>query len=294
MSIYTCKGFETNRLIKVESETDDFTTIVNSKVITFDDVSSIDSIKRHESYYFIAGELSEPTRNNDNVLNKTLVTLDYDDLDMTEEEFKAHLMSKISVLKFLSYPSISNGLKGTRYRVIIPTDRPYTKEESSTVIQFITEIIGLPYDAASETWAQLMSLKCTFESEESFEDKSLLNEGRGLLKIENALKQMAERKPKKQKKEVYFKTDFGKKKKFTASFMEELMEGVDEGGRDNWLTKQYGRMLSLGFDYVSSYEWLELINREFVRPPLNDSDLNRIVMSIAKKEKRKYSNAREG
>lgn len=170
--------------------------------MAFKDVSLIDTVKRSQAYYFIAGELSEPIRKNENVLSKSLVTLDYDDLKLTEEEFRSHLLKKINTLKFYAYPSISNGLKGTRFRVIIPTDRPYTQNESSTVIRFITNHIDLPYDAASETWSQLMSLKCTFESEEVFNDKCIYNKGRSVLKIDNALKKMAEKQVK-QSKEVY-------------------------------------------------------------------------------------------
>lgn len=293
--IYISKGYATKKLTVIKSKSSDFQTIVNSKVVTFKDISLIDTIKRTQAYYFIAGELSEPTRNNDNVLSKSLITLDYDDLQLTEEEFRSHLLKKINALKFYAYPSISNGLKGTRFRVIIPTDRPYTQNESSAVIRFITSHIDLPYDAASETWSQLMSLKCTFDSEKAFHDKCIYNEGIGLIKVDNSLKKMAERKPKEQqKKAISFNTAYKTTKKYTASFMEELIAGVDEGNRDNWITQKFGKMLSLGFDYTSAYEWIELINREFVRPPLSDKDINRIVLSIASKEKKKMKKTREG
>lgn len=293
--IYVSKGFATNQLTVIESESNDFQTIVNSKVMKFKDAALLDAIKRSQAYYFIAGELSEPIRKNNNLLSKSIITLDYDDLQLAEEEFKFHLLSKINALKFYAYPSISHGLKGTRFRVIIPTDRPYTQNESSTVIRFITSHIGLPYDESSETWSQLQGLKCSFESEEEFNNKCIYNEGIGLLKVDNALKKMAERKPKEQqKKEISFNTAYKNTKKYTASFMEELIAGVDEGNRDNWITQKFGKMLSLGFDYTSAYEWIELINREFVRPPLPDKDINRIVLSIASKEKRKMEKAREG
>lgn len=292
--IYLSKGFNTNRLQVIESK-NDFMTIVNSKVTLFNSNDDIEKIKRNQAYFFIAGNLSEPIRNNDTVLSKTLVVLDYDDLDMTEEAFKAHLLNKINALKFYAYPSISNGIKGVRFRVVIDVDRPFTKEESKPLIQFITSHIGLSYDESSETWSQLQGLKCSFESEEEFNNKCIYNEGIGLLKVDNALKRMAERKPKEQqKKAISFNTAYKNTKKYTASFMEELIAGVDEGNRDNWITQKFGKMLSLGFDYTSAYEWIELINREFVRPPLPDKDINRIVLSIASKEKRKMEKAREG
>lgn len=292
--IYVSKGFETNQLTEIESNENDLQTIIDSKVQVFTNVDELEYIKRHKAYYFLSGELSELIRKNESVMKKSLVVLDYDDVGLSEEEFKAHLLNKINSLKFYAYPSISHGLNGTRFRVIISIDRPYIKEESKELIQFITSQIDLSYDEASETWSQPMGLKVTFDSVEAFNDKCIYNKGIGVLKVDNALAKMAERKPKKKKTELSFKSKYSNTKKFTASFMEELLAGVDDGNRDNWTTKQFGRMLSLGFDYTTAYIWIELINREFVRPPLEDKEINRIVLSIANKEKTKFEKAREG
>lgn len=292
--IYYSKGYKTEKLTPFETDEDDFETIVNSKITRFEDVSSLDVIKGTQAFYFVAGELSEPIRNNETLLKKTLLVVDYDNLELTEKEFESQLKSKIGVLTYYAYPSIRHGIAGTRYRLVIKTDRPFDKEENVQMLRFITDEIGLPYDASSETWSQAMGLKVTFESEEAYQGKCIYNEGRGVLKVDTALKRAEERFGKKQTKKPAFTVEYQRKKKFTASFMEELLDGVDEGNRDNWLTKQFGRMLSLGFNYVSAYEWLELINREFVRPPLADRELNRIVMSISEKDKMKFNKDREG
>ncbi|MFL2120945.1 primase C-terminal domain-containing protein [Marinilactibacillus psychrotolerans] len=286
--IYISKGYATNKLTVIKSKSSDFQTIVNSKVTTFEDISFIDTIKRTQAYFFISGELSEPTRNNDNVLSKSLITLDYDDLKLTEEEFRSHLLKKINALKFYAYPSISNGLKGTRFRAIIPTDRPYTQNESSAVIRFITSHIDLPYDAASETWSQLMSLKCTFESEEAFNDKCIYNEGIGLLKVDNALKKMAEKQAK-QSKEVYKvnSSNTMRSKKYTAILLEEIVQGIQESERNVWLTKITGKLLALGMEPTESYQFITVINENFIHPPLPAKEVNTIFKSILKRESNK-------
>lgn len=285
--IYLSKGFNTNRLKVIESE-NDFMTIVNSKVTLFDSNDDIDKIKRNQAYYFIAGELSEPIRNNNTLLSRSLVTLDYDDLKLTEEEFRSHLLKKINALKFYAYPSISNGLKGTRFRVIIPTDRPYTQNESSTVIRFITNHIDLPYDATSEVWSQLQGLKCTFESEEAFNDKCIYNEGRGLLKVDNALKKMAEQQVK-QSKEVYKvnSNNTMRSKKYTAVLLEEIVQGIQESERNIWLTKITGKLIALGMEPAESYQFITVINENFIQPPLPAKEVNTIFKSILKRESRK-------
>lgn len=289
--LYLSRGYETNKLEAVETELSDFDCIVSSKLKVFPGDTSIEEAKK-QSFYFIAGEVSRLVRKNETVLNKTLVVLDYDNLEITEEEFKSILMNKISVLKFYAYPSLRNQIAGTRYRLILPTDRPYTKEESKQLITFVTDHIGLQFDESSATWSQLQGFKASYEGEESYAAKCIYNEGRGLLKVDNALNKMAERSKKpKEKESPVFTVNHTRKRKFTASFMAELFEGVDEGNRDNWITKQFGRMLSLGFTHVEAYEWIELINREFVRPPVTDDDLHRIVVSISKKENEQLKKA---
>lgn len=286
--IYVSKGFGSNKLTVIKSESSDFQTIINSKVTTFKDAALLDAIKRSQAYYFIAGELSEPIRKNDNVLSKSIITLDYDDLQLTEEEFKFHLLSKINALKFYAYPSISHGLKGTRFRVIIPTDRPYTQNESSTVIRFITSHIGLPYDESSETWSQLQGLKCTFESEEAFNDKCIYNEGIGFLKVDNSLQKMAE-KQKKQTKEVYKvnSNNTMRSKKYTAVLLEEIVQGIQESERNVWLTKITGKLIALGMEPMEAYQFITVINEKFIQPPLPDREVNTIFKSILKRESQK-------
>lgn len=82
-------------------------------------------------------------------------------------------------------------------------------------------------------------------------------------------------------------------KKFTASFLEELMNGQQSGNRNAWITQQYGRMVALGMDYAAAYTWIQIINQNFVLPPLPAGELNNIVKSIAKREQRKYERLKE-
>lgn len=82
-------------------------------------------------------------------------------------------------------------------------------------------------------------------------------------------------------------------KKFTAVFLEELLNGQTEGNRNAWITKQYGRMVSIGMDFTAAYEWIQIINERFVQPPLSAKEINVIVMSIAKREQQKYERLKE-
>jgi len=76
-------------------------------------------------------------------------------------------------------------------------------------------------------------------------------------------------------------------KTWTATFLEEIVTGVSEPGRNVWLTSKVGKLLSLGVDAEEAYQLLHVINENFVSPPLPDSDVNTIFQSILNKEKQK-------
>lgn len=93
-----------------------------------------------------------------------------------------------------------------------------------------------------------------------------------------------------QKKETAFRIDYKgvtTGKKYTATFMEELIAGCSKGNRNAWALQQFGRMVALGMDMTIAYEWIRHINKNFIEPPLSAKELNSIVASVAKREQRK-------
>lgn len=78
---------------------------------------------------------------------------------------------------------------------------------------------------------------------------------------------------------------------FTAKFMTELMKGTTVGSRNSWITQQFGRMVSLGMSFTVAYEWIRLVNENFIDEPISDDELNKIVLSITKREQQKLARA---
>lgn len=76
-------------------------------------------------------------------------------------------------------------------------------------------------------------------------------------------------------------------KTWTATFLEDLVNGQDEPGRNNWLTSKAGKLLSLGVEPENCYQLLKVINLSFVKPPLPEKTVNTIFKSILKREVRK-------
>lgn len=76
-------------------------------------------------------------------------------------------------------------------------------------------------------------------------------------------------------------------KTWTATFLQEIVTGQAEPGRNVWLTSKIGKLLSLGMDAEEAYQLLHVINENFVFPPLPESIVNTIFQSILNKDNKK-------
>jgi len=275
----------------------DWELITNFKKreITIDDYNERDSFKANHAYYFIAGNLKNNVRSNSNLIEKNLLTFDYENLNMEFEEFRQMIHNKLKDYNYFLYPSIHSYHKGVkdkkddsiiakidkrfRYRLVIDTNRMYTIEENISLIKNIGKYIGIPYDDKSETYSQCMGLPIL--TPYTNESMLYINEGKPF-PIDAYIDKKTLTKPSKPNAQINFVAS--RPVKYTAKMLMEFMDGVAEGNRDNWLTRQCGVMFSLGMDPRYIYQWLHLLNLEFVEPPLADKDINRIFQSIRKKE----------
>ena len=212
----------------------------------------LNQIKLKQLRGFISGLMSEPIRNNDNLINRDAFILDLDDVVITESELLAYFeRMKAKGKQFIAYPSISNGLKGVRYRLILPLDEPVTDENIYKMcIQFINEIllksmIGKP-DNSNGTWSQLMLLPCLTEYNTS--DKIIIHDGEKW-KLEAFVSQakangyQEREKPAEWTEKPY--TEYtGKYLSKLDEYMHLLAFGVQEGERNNTIARVVGYLFA--------------------------------------------------
>ncbi|WP_156883260.1 primase alpha helix C-terminal domain-containing protein [Lacticigenium naphthae] len=282
------KGIRGNQMQAIESELGDFELLRTAKVTQFKNVEELEKIKFDEAYYFIAGEMKSLTRNNENVIRRSVLALDYDGLNLSEEEFKQHLLNKIKPLEFYAYPTIRHQLMGLRYRVILKLDRPYTKEESEPLTHYITRLIGLKYDESSKVFSQMQGLPTTFEEISVYEQRTLYNEGIGVIEVDRAIQKQKEWKENHQQQKPTRKpvltVNYQRKRTFTAQYMESLLESISEGERNQYLTSVTGKLFSLGMQAEAVYEWIHIVNDNFIHPPLFEDEVNTLFGSILKSD----------
>lgn len=244
----------------------------------------LNNIKLKQLKGFISGLMSEPIRNNDNLINRDAFILDLDDVKVTEDE----LLAKFSKLKneFIAYPSISNGIKGVRYRLIMPLDKPVTDAKTYKVlVNFISrvllkEILGEP-DISNQTWSQIMLLPCLTEYNTA--DKIIVHDGEKWHL--DRLLQQAEKYG--YTKQTNF-TQWTSKPNTNNTFnkfkycLELLAFGTDTGERNNTITRVVGYLFAWNVDVYAIEKLVQFMNLN-CEEPLPQDEVTSIVESIGKK-----------
>ena len=242
------------------------------------------TIKKSRLGGFISGEMSQPTRRNETLLSRDAIIIDLDDVKVTEDE----LLDKFSKLKneFIAYPSISNGIKGVRYRLIMPLDKPVTDAKTYKVlVNFISrvllkEILGEP-DVSNQTWSQIMLLPCLTEYNTA--DKIIVHEGEkwSLDKLLNVAKAKGYTKRKSLSQWTSKPNTNNTFNKFKYC-LELLAFGTDTGERNNTITRVVGYLFAWGVDVYAIEKLVQFMNLN-CEEPLPQDEVTSIVESIGKK-----------
>ena len=252
----------------------------------------LNQIKLKQLRGFISGLMTEPIRNNDNLINRDAFILDLDDVVITESELLAYFeRMKAKGKQFIAYPSISNGLKGVRYRLILPLDEPVTDENIYKMcIQFINEIllksmIGKP-DNSNGTWSQLMLLPCLTEYNTA--DKIIIHDGEKW-KLEAFVSQAKANGYQEREKPAEWteKPYTGKYLSKLDEYMHLLAFGVQEGERNNTIARVVGYLFARDVN-VHTIQKLVYNMNEAGGEPLPTEEVDNIIISVAKKHFKNY------
>lgn len=244
----------------------------------------LETIKKSRLGGFISGEMSQPTRKNETLLSRDAIIIDLDDVKVTEDE----LLDKFSKLKneFIAYPSISNGIKGVRYRLIMPLDKAVTDAKTYKVlVNFISrvllkEILGEP-DVSNQTWSQIMLLPCLTEYNTA--DKIIVHDGEKWHL--DRLLQQAEKYGYTQQTNFSQWTSKPDVETFNNKldmYMYLLANGVETGKRNTTIASVVGYFLSKKIKVQSVRKLVHNMNLA-CEEPLPHEEVDKIVYSIVNK-----------
>ncbi|MDT2978486.1 primase alpha helix C-terminal domain-containing protein [Enterococcus casseliflavus] len=246
---------------------------------------------------FISGEMISLSRKNENVKSRNCLILDLDDVTVSEIDLIAAIKQKLAKFAYVLYPSVSHGLKGVRYRLVIPLDKPVNEQEYKLLIYFFSNKIldGIIHtaDQSNLTWSQiqLLPVLTQFIKQEQIiihDGENLFPKSDGLDAAKRWLKDYKQDTEGVTSRKLYKNTSQFKKggsryRNTTTELFESIVCGCEEGNRNNRIAQITGGLLARAVDVKAVFELVKVANQYFTEP-LSEKEVEETFYSIAKKE----------
>ena len=246
---------------------------------------------------FIAGEMKALIRKNENVVSRDCAILDLDDVIISESDLVESIKQKFNKFDYVFYPSVSHGIKGVRYRLVLPLSQSVNEQEYKLLIRFLSNKIlkGVIHkaDQSNTTWSQIQLLPVLTQHVKK--EQIIVSKGEELFPVQEALKG-AEQWAKDYKADdggvhtvpLYknanqFKKGGSRYRNTTTELFESIVKGGEEGNRNNRIAQITGGLLVRAVDVGMVLELVKVANRYFTEP-LSDKEVEATFYSIAKKE----------
>ena len=176
MAIYYSKGY--NIQLKQIKDKDLMEWLADYEAPDLTGNETTPELKATKVEYLISGEMSEPTRNDTNLLTRDAIMLDYDfkakdEYRITAEELIRKVEKVLQGCNYAVFPSFSASKIEPRYHVIVPLDRPLGKEEYIYNFIKLAQLIGIPVDDKMLNWSQLIGLPVKTEANKELKSKTI-------------------------------------------------------------------------------------------------------------------------
>lgn len=289
MSIYEAKGVTNGLLYLYDGESEKlsaepFEFIKEFPALEVPEEMDIEEYKKTKAPYCISGKVKKDKkgtyrRNDSNLIYRDLIFLDYDNITITSEEFKATVERAIGDYSYIIYPTIKHTEEKPRFRLVVKPSEPMNKETYKSVVAEIAGKIGLIYDTASLTWSQLQGLPVTVGKSDDYVKTIHEGEDYPVPKYEGTTIKKANTKG-------YSIRSPNERKSPTVRIIETLFNGFgEEGGRNNACASFVGLLFNryVNFDIATAYQLTVMANNN-TPEPLPEEELDKTFRSIAKKE----------
>lgn len=289
MSIYEAKGVTNGLLYLYDGESEKlsaepFEFIKEFPALEVPEEMDIEEYKKTKAPYCISGKVKKDKkgtyrRNDSNLIYRDLIFLDYDNITITSEEFKATVERAIGDYSYIIYPTIKHTEEKPRFRLVVKPSEPMNKVTYKAVVAEIAGKIGLIYDTASLTWSQLQGLPVTVGKSDDYVKTVHRGKDYPVPKYEAST-------IKKASTNGYSIRSPSERKSLTVRIIETLFNGFgEEGGRNNACASFVGLLFNryVNFDIATAYQLTVMANNN-TPEPLPEEELERTFESIAKKE----------
>lgn len=253
--------------------------------------------KSIRAYYAFSGKLKDNIRNNENVMNRDVIALDLDFLtkDIDDHNIYSKLKELLNNFEWYLYPSISNGFKGVRYRLVIPVNRPLeSNADYRTVISFLNDrllhkniLAGV--DNSNKTWSQVFGLPIANQ----FYPQNLpiirKHEGQAMPTEPDILRGMQarlkdSRQANRPRQRLPSTRKGGQYNTYTARLLSEFINGIGEGQRNNKMLELASYLIAIGLNNSEEiYNFMQVMNVNYIVPPLPDKEIESTLRSALKR-----------
>lgn len=285
MVIYQAKGVRGSAVYPFD-KLEPFDYIAEFSPLVVPKGIDIEEYKRTQAPYCISGKIKTEKngsykRNNDNLIYRDLIFLDYDDIKITAEEFIQTVSSALFGYSYILYPTIKHTAEKPRFRLVVKPSHNMQESTYKQVVKEIADKIGLPFDMASLTWSQLQGLPVTTGDPEEYQ--KIVERG-----LDYPVEAVLARAP-----TGGIKTEYTPRRKngrsITMRIIDILLNGFgDEGGRNVAVTRFVGALIGqyVRCDVATAWELTQIANN-VTGDPLPNDELERTFESIVKTEIRK-------
>ena len=257
-----------------------------------------EQIKWYQMPIVIAGQLfGDLKRNNDNLVSRSLLFIDFDDVKDTENVFLQKIADKLKDVNHCLYPTLKYKPDNIRYRLVIELDRNVNADEYEKLLFGLCHELDVTFefDISNKTWSQGQGLPV--KTRYSREIEPIIHDGYQAIPVDAFLFKITNSKEwkdaTKQQRKAYnsgqFTTNFGGERKYTGKFLEDLFNGENEGNRNNWWRKKVDSMLAVDTPMETIYLIMDTLNNtpNIFPSPLSKTELKQILVSRCKNHVKK-------
>lgn len=289
---YIQKGFKNSIMHGMNGNLTDYLKSYDPPCFNVDD-DNIKQVKESLEYAYV-GRLKDGKRGNDSIISRDIIALDLDNIATaitTREELENALENVLGRLNYVLYPTIKNGLKGLRYRLLINTP-PLLPSTYETVAKgFIywlidNKVIGDDWDESGARAAQLFSLPVSNQFSilplVTYHDGEKLDASTIKQLIPEFKKMIAKHENKDRGSFSFLTTNSKAKRGYGALLMENVINGIHEGERNNTMNKIIYYWLKQGMNENALFNLITLLNSAYFQPSLSDEEIAKIFRSAVK------------
>ncbi|MEG3297769.1 primase alpha helix C-terminal domain-containing protein [Streptococcus suis] len=285
MAIYEARGFQ-NNLVYPYNKLEPFEYIAQFKPMKVPEGADIEQFKRTQAPYCISGKVTADKkgthrRNNNSLVYRDLIFLDYDELEASVNLPKI-VSEALSDYSYIIYPTIKHTAKKPRYRLVVKPSHKMKETTYRATVQEIADKIGLPFDMASLTWSQLQGLPVTTGELEEYQ--KIIHRG-----LDYPIQAVLDKQPTKKAVTTTYTPRPSGHRSITMRVIDTLFDGFgDEGGRNAAVTRFVGLLVGkwVNCDIPTAWELTQIAN-SVTADPLPDNELEATFESIVKTEIRK-------